>query len=53
MREKMREKKKYRVTWEVTIEVEAENPYNATLLANKKWKNSEDDLLHICIEEIK
>lgn len=53
MNEKLNENHKYRVTWEVTFEVEAKNPYDAASLANQKWKNGKDDMLHFCIEEVK
>ena len=33
----MSEKKKYRVTWEIVVDVEAENPDIATVLANEEW----------------
>lgn len=33
----MSEKKKYRVTWEIIVDVEAENPDIATVLADEEW----------------
>lgn len=47
----MAEKKKFRVTWEIIVEVEAEDPDDATSLADEKWCNGENEM-HCYIEEI-
>ena len=44
-------KKKYRVTWEIVVDVEAEDPEIATELANKEWAKGNYEL-HPYIEEI-
>lgn len=44
-------KKKYRVTWEIVVDVEAEDPEIATELANKEWEKGNYNL-YPYIEEI-
>lgn len=47
----MSEKKKYRVTWEIVVDVEAENEDEATELADAEWEKG-DFNLNPYIEEI-
>ena len=44
-------KKKYRVTWEIVVDVEAENSDIATELAEEEWAKGNYEL-HPYIEEI-
>ena len=48
----MNKKKKYRVTFEIVVDIEADNEDKATELADKEWCNG-NYTLHPYIEEIK